>query len=205
MKGFLLLLVLSAAGLAGVLYWRRSLQAPSAPVVAAAGEPAKEGKERRRRRRGARRLARNDVFVASAPSGEAPMGEGHVPGLRPAAAARRPRPARAGRLLDDRGAALGGVRRALAVTGAGAERRAASAHRRARTRQAARRRPQDRMAGRGSVAARDRAPRLLERRRRARAVAGRDRRALPREGGRRARLRRARGPTSTPSSRAASP
>jgi hypothetical protein len=71
MKGFLLLLVLAAAGLAGVLYWRRSLQAPRAPVVAAAGEPAKDGKERRRRRRrGARRLARNDVFVASAPSGE---------------------------------------------------------------------------------------------------------------------------------------
>ena len=80
MKGFLLLLVLSAAGLAGVLYWRQSVRAPSAPVVAAAGEPAKEGKERRRRRRrGARRLARNDVFVASAPSGEAPMGEGPSP------------------------------------------------------------------------------------------------------------------------------
>jgi hypothetical protein len=71
MKGFLLLLVLAAAGLAGVLYWRRSLQARRAPVVAAA--PAKEGKEHRRRhRRGARRIARNDVFVASAPPGEAP-------------------------------------------------------------------------------------------------------------------------------------
>jgi hypothetical protein len=76
LKAFLLLVVLSAAGLAGVLYWRRSLQAPSAPVVAVAGQPAKEGKERRRRRRrGARRLARNEVFVASAPSGEAPGDE----------------------------------------------------------------------------------------------------------------------------------
>jgi hypothetical protein len=76
LKAFLLLVVLSAAGLAGVLYWRRSLHAPSAPVVAVAGQPAKEGKERRRRRRrGARRLARNEVFVASAPSGEAPGDE----------------------------------------------------------------------------------------------------------------------------------
>jgi hypothetical protein len=70
----LLLLILGAAGLAGVLYWRRSLQAPSAPVAAAAGEPARQGKQRRRRR-GVRRLARNEVNVASAPSGEAPMGE----------------------------------------------------------------------------------------------------------------------------------
>jgi hypothetical protein len=84
MKGFLLLLVLSAAGLAGVLYWRQSLRAPSAPVVAAAGEPAKEGKERRRRRRrGARRLARNEVVGASVPSGEAPMGEGPSPVFAP--------------------------------------------------------------------------------------------------------------------------
>ena len=94
MKGFLLLLVLSAAGLAGVLYWRRSLQAPGPPVVAAAGAPAKEGKDRRRRRRrGARRLARNEVFVASAPSdeapggeargGEAPVGDGTSPALAP--------------------------------------------------------------------------------------------------------------------------
>jgi hypothetical protein len=71
----LLLVVLAAAGLAGVFYWRRSLQAPSAPIVAAR-EPAKEGKDRhRRRRRGARRLARNEAFVASAPPGEAPPGE----------------------------------------------------------------------------------------------------------------------------------
>ena len=84
MKGFLLLLVLATAGLAGVLYWRRSLQAPRAPVVAAAGEPAKNGKEHRRRhRRGARRLARNDVFVASAPSQEAPTGEAPSPAYVP--------------------------------------------------------------------------------------------------------------------------
>jgi hypothetical protein len=80
MKGFLVLLVLAAAGLAGVLYWRRALQELRAPVVAAAGAPAKEGRERRkRRRRGARRLGRNDVrndvFVASAPAGEGPAGE----------------------------------------------------------------------------------------------------------------------------------
>jgi hypothetical protein len=84
MKGFLLLLVLTAAGLAAVLYWRRSLQAPRAPVVAAASEPAKNGKEhRRRRRRGARRLARNDVSFASTPSREAPMGEAPSPVFAP--------------------------------------------------------------------------------------------------------------------------
>jgi hypothetical protein len=80
MKGFLVLLVLSAAGLVGVLYWRRSLQAPRAPVVASASAPAKAGKERRRRnRRGARRLVRNDVFVASAPPGEAPAANDSAP------------------------------------------------------------------------------------------------------------------------------
>jgi hypothetical protein len=80
MKGFLVLLVLAAAGLAGVLYWRKSLQAPRAPVVAAAGGPAKAGKERRRRaRHGARRLARNDVFVASAPSDQAPTANDSAP------------------------------------------------------------------------------------------------------------------------------
>ncbi len=79
----MLLLVLAAAGLAGVLYWRQSLHAPRAPVVAAAGEPSKLGKERRRRRRGARRLARNEVFAASSPSGEAPIGDGTSPGLAP--------------------------------------------------------------------------------------------------------------------------
>jgi hypothetical protein len=88
LKGFLLLLVLAAAGLAGVLYWRKFVQAPPAPVATAAGKPAKEGKERRRRRRGARRLARNEVFVASAPSGETDMGEG----TSPASGDARPRP-----------------------------------------------------------------------------------------------------------------
>ena len=79
----MLLVVLAAAGFAGVFYWRRSLQAPSAPVVAA-GAPAKEGKDRHRRhRRGARRLARNEVFVASAPSGDATGGDDTVPSLAP--------------------------------------------------------------------------------------------------------------------------
>jgi hypothetical protein len=84
LKGFLLLLVFAAAGLAGVLYWRKSLQAPRAPVGAAAAEPARQGKERRRRRRGVRRLARNEVFVASAPSDEAPGADGTSPALAPA-------------------------------------------------------------------------------------------------------------------------
>jgi hypothetical protein len=80
MKGFLLLLVLSAAGLAGVLYWRHSLQAPRVPVVAPAGGPAKAVKERRRRnRRGARRLARNDVFVASASPDQTPPADDSSP------------------------------------------------------------------------------------------------------------------------------
>ena len=68
----MLLLVLAAAGVAGVLYWRQSLKAHSAPVATAGNETAKHGKERRRKRRGVRRMARNEVFVASsAPSGEA--------------------------------------------------------------------------------------------------------------------------------------
>jgi len=74
----LLLVVLAAAGLAGVIYWRQSLHAPSAPVVASAGGPAKAGKHRPRRRRGVRRLARNEVVVASAPSGEDPTGEARM-------------------------------------------------------------------------------------------------------------------------------
>ena len=78
----MLLVVLAAAGLAGVFYWRQSLQAPRAPVAAAAGEPAKVGKERRRRR-GVRRLARSEVFVASAPSAEAPRGEDTSPSFAP--------------------------------------------------------------------------------------------------------------------------
>jgi hypothetical protein len=79
LKKFLLLVVFAAAGLAGVLYWRQSLQAPSAPVAGAAGGPAKEGKERKRRKRGVRRLARNEAVVASAPPGEAPVGEAMSP------------------------------------------------------------------------------------------------------------------------------
>jgi hypothetical protein len=81
-KGILLLLVLAAAGLAGVLYWRRSLQAPSAPVAATAGDPHKQGKQRRRRR-GVRRLARSEAVVASAPPGEAPTPEDAPPTYAP--------------------------------------------------------------------------------------------------------------------------
>ena len=76
----MLLIVFTAAGIAGVLYWRQSLRAPSAPVVTAAGEPAKHVKKKRQRR-GARRLARNEVTVASAPPGEAPSRE--APGESP--------------------------------------------------------------------------------------------------------------------------
>jgi len=86
----LLLVVLAAAGVAGVIYWRQSLQAHSAPVVAAAGKPAKEGKQRHRRRRGVRRVARNEVVVAAAPSGEATAGD--VPS--PADVPSPPRPPR---------------------------------------------------------------------------------------------------------------
>ncbi len=87
MKGFLALLVFSAVGLAGVLWWRQSLQAPRAPVVAAA-DPAKGGKERRRRHRhGARRLARNEVFAspasASAPADEPPIRNDPTPSFDP--------------------------------------------------------------------------------------------------------------------------
>jgi hypothetical protein len=78
LKAFFLLLVFAAAGLTGVLYWRRSLHAPSAPVAAGPAEPTKQGKQRRRRRRGVRRMARNEV-VASAPSGEAPAPSGEAP------------------------------------------------------------------------------------------------------------------------------
>jgi hypothetical protein len=87
MKGFLLLLAFSAAGLAGVLYFRHTLQAPPAPATTAA-EPAKTGKEKRRRhRRGAKRMARNeargvrgdDVFVAQA-ADEPPNAYGTSPG-----------------------------------------------------------------------------------------------------------------------------
>jgi len=77
MKGFLVLLVLSAAGLAGVLYFRKALRTRPAPVVASA-EPT-PGKERRHRRRhGARRLARHAVSAGQAPTapGDAPPAVG---------------------------------------------------------------------------------------------------------------------------------
>lgn len=84
MKAFLVLLVLSAAGLAGVLYWRHTLHAPK-PAPVASAEPAKapKTKERRRRRRGARRIPRNEVLVAAAPTGER-HGREALPGEAPA-------------------------------------------------------------------------------------------------------------------------
>jgi hypothetical protein len=85
MKGFLVLLVLTAAGVVGVLYFRRYIEAKRTAAVAP-HEPAKEGKEHRRRRRhGARRLARNTLAApperfapGEAPPGEAPSGEAPV-------------------------------------------------------------------------------------------------------------------------------
>ena len=83
MKALLFLVVFTAAGLAGVFYWRQSLKAHSAPVVAA-GAPTKNAKDRpRRHRRGARRLARNETFVASSQSGETPGDDGTAPALAP--------------------------------------------------------------------------------------------------------------------------
>ena len=81
MKGLLVLLVLTAAGLAGVFYFRKSLRTP-APVVASVA-PSNDGKERRHRRRhGARRLARNSVPAAATPPtpGEASPSEAPSPG-----------------------------------------------------------------------------------------------------------------------------
>jgi hypothetical protein len=91
LKGLLVLLVLTAAGIGGVLYWRKYVQAPRAPVVAAA-EPAKASKERRRRKRGVRRVARNEVFVASASPGETPSGESPSPAGVPRPPAEDPTP-----------------------------------------------------------------------------------------------------------------
>jgi len=96
MKAFLVLLVLVAAGLAGVFYFRRYVEAQRTAVVAAAGAPRKDGRERRRRH-GARRLARNAVPVPSAqpspgeaPAGEAPVGEAPSPVFVPPSNDRAP-------------------------------------------------------------------------------------------------------------------
>jgi hypothetical protein len=98
MKGFLVLLVLSAAGLAGVLYFRRYIEARRSAALAPAGDATRDGKERRRRRRhGARRLARNTVPVPSgrslpgeAPPAEAPAGEAPAPVFAPPSEDRAP-------------------------------------------------------------------------------------------------------------------
>ncbi|HVZ71070.1 MAG TPA: hypothetical protein VHJ20_01735 [Polyangia bacterium] len=80
MKGFLALLAFAALGLAGVLWWRHSLEASRAPAVDAASVPAKIGGERRRRhRRGARRLARNEVASAPTSLDDAPPARGVSP------------------------------------------------------------------------------------------------------------------------------
>jgi len=70
------LLVFAAAGLVGVYYFRRAVQAPPAPIVAVAENP-KPAKDRRpHRRRGARRLPHKaiagDTVPAEAPRGELP-------------------------------------------------------------------------------------------------------------------------------------
>lgn len=85
MKGFFVLVVLAAAGLAGVFYFRRYIESKRTAAVAPASDATREGKEHRRRRRhGARRLARNgasglparslpgEAAPADAPAGEAP-------------------------------------------------------------------------------------------------------------------------------------
>ncbi len=88
MKAFLVLVVLSAAGLAGVIYFRRYIEAQRTAAVAPAAGAAKTGKEHHRRRRhGARRLARNTLAAApgrslpgeEAPPAEAPAGEAPPP------------------------------------------------------------------------------------------------------------------------------
>jgi hypothetical protein len=96
MKAFFLLLVLTAAGVAGVLYWRRSLEASRAPVKTAS-EPSKKSKEHHRRRHGARRLARNEASApwaspGESPAGEAPAGDVAVPAVPRAPEERAPAP-----------------------------------------------------------------------------------------------------------------
>lgn len=88
MKGFLVLLVLTAAGVAGVVYFRRYMEARHTAAVAPAADATKDGRERRHHRRhGARRLARNAVSGVPArslpgeapPPSEAPAGEAPPP------------------------------------------------------------------------------------------------------------------------------
>lgn len=77
MKGFLVLLVLTAAGLAGVVYFRRYIEARHTAAVTPAPDVTKGKDRHRRRRHGARRLARNTISGLPARSlpGEAPAGE----------------------------------------------------------------------------------------------------------------------------------
>jgi hypothetical protein len=73
MKGFLVFLVVAALAAGGFLYWKEHGGfATGAPALADAGAPARQVREKRkRRRRGARRVARDDTFVAAAPEGAA--------------------------------------------------------------------------------------------------------------------------------------
>jgi hypothetical protein len=63
MKGFLLGLVVAAAGFVGYRYWKEFMHPPGKPTPTVdAGAPVKEGRERKKkRRRGAVRVARNDA------------------------------------------------------------------------------------------------------------------------------------------------
>src|SRR5579885_3501111 len=88
MKGFLFLLLLTAGGVAGVIYFRRYLDARH-KAAAPLADPTKEPRDRHRRRRhGARRLARNTVsgLPTRGLPGEAPPARGEAsPGEAPPA------------------------------------------------------------------------------------------------------------------------
>ncbi len=169
-----MLVVLAAAGFAGIFYWRRYVQAPKRPVVAAPSKPPKEGKERHRRRRGARRLARNEVFVASGAPGEAPGGDDRSPSLAPSAPEERaPTPLAPGGAATTEAApsdVFGALSSPTAAPSGGRRQPVADP-------EPVKLRPADlKMVWQGedSVAGREHAARFFEGRGRARAVAGRD-------------------------------